>query len=87
MTTIAHEPDRQVRRRSWLDARDMWASIAISVIWLTVALTALFGPDFKSVSNDGNAATIPSGLGVALFAMFATMAVAKYGFTKKTQDS
>jgi hypothetical protein len=65
----------------------MWASLAISVMWLVVFATALFGPDFRSVDAAGNSTTIPSALGVSLFALFGTMSAAKYGFGKKTTDN
>lgn len=87
MTTIPHEPSSLSRRSVWFDARDLWASLSIGVIWLAVSLTAVFGPDFVGTSNDGSSATIPSGIFVAFFAMFATKAVAKWGFSKKTPDN
>ena len=34
MTTIPHERSPVVKRSVWLDARDLWASLAIGVIWL-----------------------------------------------------
>lgn len=47
----------------WLDARDLWAALAIVAIWLAVLFTAVFGPDFVSTSAGGNSTVIPSGLG------------------------
>ena len=85
MTTIPHEPSSLARRSVWLEARDLWASLAIAVIWLSVLFTAIFGPDFVSTSN-GTTTTIPSAIGVAFFALFATMSVAKYGFSRRTGD-
>lgn len=85
MSTISHQPTATLRRPSWLEARNLWASISIVVIWASVLLTALFGPDFESVSASGDRTTIPVGGFVAFFALFATVAVAKYGFEKKAR--
>jgi hypothetical protein len=86
MTTIPHERSSRVQRSQWLDARDLWAASAIVAIWLAVLFTAIFGPDFVSTSADGNTTTIPSAIGVAFFALFATISVAKYGFSKQNND-
>lgn len=83
MSTVSHEPSTVVRRRAWIDVRDMWASLAIVAIWLAVAVSAAYGPDFQSFDVAGNRTSIPSGIVVALFAMFATMSVAKHGFDGK----
>ena len=86
MTTIRHEPP-VVARPWWLEARDMWTSLAITVIWLAVLFDSLFGPNIYSHDAGGNAATVPSAVAVAFFGLFATVAVAKYGFSKKTKDN
>ena len=80
MSTISHGPVERSRRRVWIEARDMWASIAICVMWLVVFADALWGPDF--VSSSGSSLTkVPSAIVLAVFAWLGTKAVAKYGFT------
>jgi hypothetical protein len=85
MTSMAHEGVQPVKKTSWLDARDLWASLAIAVIWLAVLFVSLFGPDFVSTSAGGSFTKIPSGIAVAFFGLFATMSVAKYGFSRRQE--
>jgi hypothetical protein len=84
MSTIAHESpaaaSESARRPVDLVAREMWAGIAIAVMWLVVLFDALWGPDIVSISNPTNSTTIPSAVVVALCAFFGTRVVAKYGF-------
>ena len=58
---------------------DMWASLAISVMWLAVLLDALFGPEMVSGSATSTT-TIPSAVFLAFFAYLGTRVVARYGF-------
>ena len=82
MSTVSHEPSTVVRTRTWIEARDMWASLAIAAIWVAVAVSAAFGQTVKTFDVSGSSVSIPSGIVVALFAMFATMSVAKHGFDR-----
>jgi hypothetical protein len=85
MTTIPNEPTRMdagtSRWTAWLLLRDVWASIAISVIWLTVLFDAMFGPDIVTTNSaPGQSTTVPSAVVVAFFAFLATWVIAKYAF-------
>jgi hypothetical protein len=90
MTTISHEPSRSLPERRpllpQLLVRDMWTALAISVMWLAVLFDAVYGPDITSMSAS-TSTTIPSAVFVALFATFATKAVAKYGFCRDAKDA
>jgi hypothetical protein len=68
-----------------LKVREMWAGVAISMMWLAVLFDAVFGPDFVGRSNDGNSTTIPSAIFVALFASLASASVAKRAFRQGTR--
>lgn len=91
MSAISHEPSRPLpERRSWAAqvlVREMWAALAIVVIWLAVLFAAVFGPDIVNTSAGGDASTVPSGVAVALFASLATWPVAKYGFGRRGRDA
>lgn len=87
MTSVPHESSGAVpeRRRlmSQVLVREMWASLAISVMWLAVLFDALFGPDLM-VNNASGMTTIPSAVIVVVFAYLATRVVARYGFTRSS---
>ncbi len=83
MATMSHEPSGAVQEKArWslqLLVPEMWACLAIIVIWLSVLFDAVFGPDIVSSSPAGQT-TVPSAVVVALFAFLATWVVARYGF-------
>lgn len=87
MTTISHEPPTALRRTAWLYNRDLWASLAISVMWLTVMVVSLWGPDIHAYDSSGSNSTIPSGVVLGLFAVIGSWAVAKYGFRRTSSES
>ena len=82
MTSVSHGPTTfGSSRPQWaefLRIREMWASLAISMMWIAVAITAVWGPDFVTTSAGASTTTIPSALGVALFAFLGSASVAKY---------
>ena len=73
------------RRPRWL-VPEMWAALAVGVIWLVVLVDALFGPDIVS-SNAGTFTRIPSAIVLALFAWLATRVIARHGFDRRGEDA
>jgi hypothetical protein len=83
MATVSHESHPE--SHGWAErvlVREMWASLAISVIWLAVLFDAIFGPDL--VSNSATSSTtVPSAIIIVPFAYLATAVVAKYGLGRR----
>jgi hypothetical protein len=90
MATISPEqPDAATDRptqRGRLVVPEMWAALAISVIWLVVLVAALFGPDLIS-SNPASFTRIPSAIIIAFFAWLATWVIARHGFVRRDDES
>ena len=83
LMTVSHEtpgvraePPRLLAR---VLADEMWASLAIAVMWLAVLFDALFGPNLVVINASGTT-TVPSAIIVAFFAYLGTRVVARYGF-------
>ena len=91
MSTVSQPSPTMLKPRRLpadLLVRNMWAGLAIVVMWLAVLFDALFGPDIVTTSGGGtNTTTIPSAVAVALFAWLATKAVAKHGFSRGENDA
>jgi uncharacterized membrane protein (DUF485 family) len=89
MTTIPHE-SHSVRERqsspSQFVVREMWASIAISTMWLTVMFTAIFGPNIVNTTVGGSSSSVPCAVVLAVFAFAGTWIVARYGFHRRRDD-
>jgi hypothetical protein len=87
MASVSHGPAVYAGERSqwaeFLKIPEMWASVAITLMWLAVLFDAVYGPDFVSTTPGGTSTTIPSAIAVAFFAFLATVPVAKYGFRHK----
>ncbi len=90
MTTIERKPAATASERPQTAVRrlpaEVWASLAISAMWLAVVFASLFGPDFVSANAGTSYTRIPSGVIVALFALIGTIAVARRGFGPRRDD-
>lgn len=90
MSTISHEPSRAAQENQRRSLRflvsEMWASLAIIVIWLSVLFDAVFGPDIVNTTAGGDSSTVPSAVAVALFAFLATWVIARYGFRHERKE-
>jgi hypothetical protein len=90
MATISHEPSGILQQRPrWtaqLLVREVWAALAITVMWLAVLFDSVFGPNVVTTSAGGDSSVVPSAVPVALFAFLATWAVARYGFRRERKE-
>ena len=89
MTSMSHE----AATPSWptwrvvLGLKEMWASLAIAVVWLSVLFTAVWGPNIVSSEGAGtNTSTVPSAIVVAVAAFFATWVIAKYAYGRRGEE-
>jgi hypothetical protein len=87
---MTHEPstdtpaDRSIASR--LLVPEFWGALAIVAMWLAVLFVGVYGGDMIFHSSSGDGSTIPSAVGVALFAAIGTSAVAKRAFGRKDTD-
>ena len=61
----------------------IWASVAISSMWIAVLFVGLFGPVLETESAAGDRVNVPVGVVVALCALVATIVVAAIGFREE----
>ena len=85
MSVISPEPSVE-SRFAWLRITEMWASLAITVMWLAVLFDAMFGPNITSSTPGGTSSSVPSAVAVALFATIGTWAVARDGLRSHERD-
>ncbi len=90
MSTLSHPPTHAVEERPPLSvqllSREPLVVLAIVVMWLAVAVTAVWGGDLHFAGNDGSTTTLTSAAVVALFAFLGTWAGFKHGFTHHRND-
>ena len=90
MTTVSSQvPDTSPESRGRLRrlaVPEMWAALAIGVIWIVVLVDALVGPDFVS-SSSTSFTRIPSAIFLGIFAWLATRVIARFGFGHASDDA
>jgi ABC-type nickel/cobalt efflux system permease component RcnA len=86
MSTISEQTSEARGLRVRILVPEMWASLAIAVIWLVVLVDALFGPDIVANSAAGDFTRVPSVIIVAFFAFLGTWVIARHGFGHRGDD-
>ncbi len=78
MATMSHDRSGEPRRVVLPGVREMWASIAITMMWVAVTVDAIWGPDIVSSTAAGDHTNLPSAVVVAFFAWLGTWSVARH---------
>ena len=90
MTMTTHEPSTGTPTRQDIASRllvpGFWATVSIVVIWLAVLFDGIFGGDMTFTNSTPQVTVMPSAVAVALFAMIATVSVAKRAFGRKDAE-
>jgi hypothetical protein len=91
METVSHEragvADEGPHWSAQIFVPEMWASLAIVVMWVSVLFDAIFGPDIVTSGVAGDHSSVPSAVAVALFAFLATWVVARHGFRHERKSN
>ena len=89
MTTTMHDQSSaRSPREGWASrilVREMWATLAITAMWVAVLFVGVFGSNMTFNGADTSSSTVPSGVGVALFAAIGTGSVAKRVFGRTSE--
>lgn len=75
---MSHDQSGERRRVVLPGVREMWASLAITVMWVAVSVDAIWGPNIVSTTAAGDRTSLPSAVIVALFAWLGTWSVARH---------
>ena len=88
MTVVTHESARETPAKRFSDflATEMWASLAISVIWLSVLFEAIYAPAIETRSAGGDFSSVPTAVVGSLFAFLATWVLARHAFGREKTD-
>ena len=90
MAMMTHEPSAGTPIRQGIASRllvpGFWATVSIVTMWLAVLFVGIFGGDMTFTNSSAQVTIIPSAVLVALFAMIATVSVAKRAFGRKDAE-
>jgi membrane protein YdbS with pleckstrin-like domain len=81
--TMQEHSSTQSPSENWVSrilVPEMWATVAIVVMWMAVLFVGVYGGDMTFHGADSSWSTIPAGVAVALFAAIGTVSVAKRVF-------
>jgi len=65
---------------SWLDARPLWAGLAIISMWLAVLFVGVFGGNIGKIHPGGESSSVPVVVVVAVVALLGTFVVGRRAF-------